>query len=176
MKEIISTDLIIPVILVLITFFSVIKKTDFFGDFLSGAKEGLASAADVLPALCILMTAISMVKASGVLEALTAAALPFIEKFGFPKEVLPLAVLRPFSGSGALAYYKEICESVPPDSFPARVASVLMGGSETTFYTLAVYYGAVGIKKTKNTVFASVGADITAAVLSAFAVRIFMGQ
>lgn len=175
MKNIFGTDLIIPVVFIFITGFSLMKKTDFFGDFLSGAKEGLASAADVLPALCLLMTAISMIRASGILEALTAAALPIIEKLGFPKEVLPLAVLRPFSGSGALAYYKEICESVPPDSFPARVASVLMGGSETTFYTLAVYYGAVGIKKTKNTVLASVGADIAAAVLSAFAVRIFMG-
>ncbi len=174
MNGILSTDLIIPIVFILIAGFSVIKKTDFFGDFLSGAKEGLVSAAEVLPALCLLMTAVSMIKASGILEALTAAALPVTEKLGFPGEVLPLAVLRPFSGSGALAYFKELCESIPPDSFPARVASVLMGGSETTFYTLAVYYGAIGIRKTKNTVFASVGADITAAILSAFAVRIFM--
>ena len=176
MKEMISTDIIVPLVFILISGISVIKKRDFFGDFLSGAKEGLYSAGDVLPALCLLMTAISMVKASGILDAMTALVLPLIEKTGFPKEVLPLAILRPFSGSGALAYYEELCESLPPDSIPARVASVLMGGSETTFYTLAVYYGAVKIKKTKNTVFSAIGADIAAAILSAFAVSVFMGR
>ncbi|MBR3935760.1 MAG: spore maturation protein, partial [Oscillospiraceae bacterium] len=84
------------------------------------------------------------------------------------------AVIRPFSGSGALGYYEELCENLESGSFAEKVASVLMGGSETTFYTLAVYFGAVGIKKSRNTVPAALSADIAAAILSVFAVNLFM--
>ncbi len=121
------------------------------------------------------MTAIGTVKASGALSVLTELISPFFEHLGFPPEVLPLMILRPFSGSGALAYYEELLETVPVDSFGERVASVLMGGSETTFYTLAVYYGAIGVKNTKNSLFAALFADLAAAVLSVFAVRLFFG-
>ena len=136
----------------------------------------MASAVSVLPALCFLMTAIGMLKQSGIMEMLTRFVLPFAEKIGFPPEVLPLAILRPFSGSGALGYYEELCRNVAPNSFSERVASVLMGGSETTFYTVAVYYGAIGIKKGRNTVPAAVFADISAAVLSVLAVNLFLGK
>lgn len=162
-----STDIIVPIIIAFVAGYCIYKKTDFFGAFLDGAKEGLYSAASVLPALCLLMTAVGMIRASGALEALAAVVAPLLYKTVFPAEALPLALLRPFSGSGALAYYEELCQELAPDSFPARVASVLMGGSETTFYTIAVYYGAVGVKKTKNTVFAALCADFAAAVLSA---------
>ena len=168
-------NILVPLVFVLIAGASAVKKTDFFGDFISGAKEGLHSAFEVLPALCLLMTAVSMVRASGVLDFVSEVLAPLTAMLGFPKEVLPLAVLRPFSGSGALAYFGELCETLPPDSFAERVASVLMGGSETTFYTIAVYYGAVGVKRIKNTAFSAVCADIAAAVLSAFAVRLFLG-
>ena len=117
-----------------------------------------------------------MVRASGALEALSVFLSPLLNKTVFPAEVLPLALLRPFSGSGALAYYEELCQTLLPDSYPARVASVLMGGSETTFYTIAVYYGAVGIKKTRNTAFAALCADFAAAVLSAVTVWFIFGN
>lgn len=167
------SDLLLPCLFLLVAGICLWKKVDFWEAFLSGAKSGLQSAADILPALCLLMTALAMVRASGALDFLIRMLKPFSDKIGFPSEVLPLVILRPFSGSGALAYYEELCETLSPDSFAARVASVLMGGSETTFYTIAVYYGAVHIKNGRNTVFAALLADFAAAVLSVLAVRIF---
>ena len=165
-----STDIIVPAIIAFVSGYCIYKKTDFFGAFLDGAKDGLYSAASVLPALCLLMTAVGMIRASGALDALASAISSLLDKTVFPTKVLPLALLRPFSGSGALAYYKELCGELSPDSYPARVASVLMGGSETTFY-----YSAVGIKKTKNTVLAALCADFAAAVLSAATVYFIFG-
>ncbi len=174
MSTIFSTDMIVPAVIMFITGYALYKKTDIFTSFTEGAKEGLRSAASILPALCFLMTAIGMLRQSGVSEILTAILEPLTQKLGFPPEVLPLAILRPFSGSGALGYYEELCETVKMGSFPEKVASVLMGGSETTFYTVAVYYGAVGIKKGRNTVPAALVSDIVAAILSVFAVNLFL--
>ena len=120
------------------------------------------------------MTAIGMLRQSGAVEMLTDFIAPFAEKIGFPPKVVPLAILRPFSGSGALGYYEELCQSLVPGSFEERVASVLMGGSETTFYTVAVYYGAIGIKKGRNTVPAALVSDLAAAILSVFAVNLLL--
>lgn len=169
-----STELAVPLAIAFITGYAVYKKTDVFGSFTKGAKEGLKSAASVLPALCFLMTAIGMLRQSGAVEMLTDFIAPFAEKIGFPPKVVPLAILRPFSGSGALGYYEELCQSLVPGSFEERVASVLMGGSETTFYTVAVYYGAIGIKKGRNTVPAALVSDFSAAILSVLAVNLFL--
>lgn len=169
-----NTGFVVPAVIAFITGWAVVKKVDIFSVFTDGAKEGLRCAAAVLPALCFLMTAVGMIRSSGVLDILSGFAAPIFEKLGFPAEVFPLAMIRPFSGSGALGYYEELCRELETGSFPERVASVLMGGSETTFYTLAVYYGAVGIKKSRNTVPAALSADIAAAILSVFAVNLFM--
>ena len=171
-----NTDIIVPAAVAFIVGYALFKKTDIFAAFTEGAKEGLKSAASILPAVCFLMTAIGMIKQSGALDAFAELLGPLAEKPGCPPEVIPLAVMRPFSGSGALGYYEELCQSIEPGSFAERVASVLMGGSETTFYTVAVYYGALGIKKGRNTVPAALSADIAAAVLSVLAVNIFMGR
>ena len=171
-----STDLVVPGIIAFIVGFAAVKKVDIFAAFTKGAKEGLYSGAEVLPALCFLMTAIGMLLQSGIFDSFAGFVSPLAEKIGFPAEVIPLAVMRPFSGSGALAYFEELCSFVPPDSFAGRVAAVLMGGSETTFYTVAVYYGAVGIKNGRNTVPAALMADISAAILSVFAVNLFLGR
>lgn len=171
-----STEIIVPAVLAFITGFGLYKKVDIFSAFCEGAKEGLRSAEKILPALCFLMTAVGMLRQSGLEELFMSILSPFAERAGFPKEILPLAILRPFSGAGALALYEEILGSVSPGSFEERAASVLMGGSETTFYTLAVYYGAVGIKNGRNTVPAALSADIAAAILSVFAVSILFGR
>ena len=138
MSTVLSTDLIVPLAVALITGFALFKKVDVFAAFIKGAKDGLSSAASILPALCFLMTAIGMLRQSGAIEFFTGFISPFAEKIGFPAEIIPLALLRPFSGSGAIAYYEELCQNLLPGSFPEKVASVLMGGSETTFYTVAV--------------------------------------
>ena len=98
-----------------------------------------------------------------------------MEFLGFPAEVLPLALLRPISGSGSLAVVEDIFSTCGADSFAGRVASVIMGSTETTFYTVAVYFGAVGIKKTGITIPAALTADICGFVFSALAVRLFFG-
>lgn len=169
-----NTGFVVPAVIAFIAGWALVKKVDVFSVFTEGAKEGLRCALSVLPALCFLMTAVGMIRESGALDMLTEFVSPFFEKLGFPAEVFPLAVIRPFSGSGALGYYEELCKNLESGSFAERVASVLMGGSETTFYTLAVYFGAVGIKKSRNTVPAALSADIAAAILSVFAVNLFM--
>lgn len=176
MSTVFNTDIIVPLVIILITGFALYSKTDVFSAFVKGAKEGMQTAAEILPSLCFLMTAIAMLRESGALEMLISFISPFTEKTGFPTEVLPLAILRPFSGSGALGYYEELCQNLEQGSFAERVASVLMGGSETTFYTVAVYYGAIGIKKGRNTVPAALTADIAAAILSVSAVNFFFKQ
>lgn len=170
-----SADIVVPAAVAFIAGFALYKKVDIFSVFCEGARDGLCSAEKILPALCFLMTAVGTLRQSGLENFITGMLAPFSEKIGFPAEILPLALLRPFSGAGALALYEEILGSVPPGSFEERAASVLMGGSETTFYTVAVYYGAVGIKKGRNTVPAALFADISAAILSVFAVRILFG-
>lgn len=174
MSTVFNTDIIVPVVVMLIAGYALYRKTDIFSAFIEGAEEGLRSAVSIFPALCFLMTAIGMLRQSGMIEMLTNSLDPFIQKIGFPSEVLPLAILRPFSGSGALGFYEELCETVKTGSFPEKVASVLMGGSETTFYTIAVYYGAIGIKKSRNTVPAALISDIAAAILSVFAVNFLL--
>lgn len=169
-----NTGFVVPAVIAFIAGWVLVKKVDVFSVFTEGAKEGLRCAVSVLPALCFLMTAVGMIRESGALDMLTEFVSPFFEKLGFPAEVFPLAVIRPFSGSGAIGYYEELSEKLEIGSFAEKVASVLMGGSETTFYTLAVYFGAVGIKKSRNTVPAALSADIAAAILSVFAVNLFM--
>ena len=167
-------NFVVPAIIAAIIGFGLYKKADVFGLFIKGANEGIKSAFTILPSLCFLMTAVGMLRESGILEWITGFIAPAAEKIGFPAEIMPLALIRPFSGSAALGYYKELSENLVPGSFAEKAASVLMGGSETTFYTVAVYYGAIGIKKGRNTVPAALSADVAAAILSIFAVNLFL--
>lgn len=168
------SDFVIPVFIALIMVIGLVKRVDVFGEFTDGAKENLKSAFDVLPALIALMTAIGMFKASGGLELISAAIAPVTEFLGFPRECIPLALIRPVSGSGALAVYESILTEVSPDSFAGRVASVVIGSTETTFYTIAVYYGITKVKKTRHAIASSLTADITGFILSALTVRLIL--
>ena len=168
------SDFVIPVFIALIMTVGLIKRVDVFGEFTDGAKENLKSAFEVLPALIALMTAIGMFKASGGLEIISAAIAPVTDFLGFPKECIPLALIRPVSGSGALAVYESILTEVSPDSFAGRVASVVIGSTETTFYTIAVYYGITKVKKTRHAIASSLTADLTGFILSALTVRIIL--
>lgn len=168
------SDFVIPVFIALIMIIGLAKRVDVFGEFTDGAKENLMSAFDVLPALIALMTAIGMFKASGGLELISAAISPVTEFLGFPRECIPLALIRPVSGSGALAVFESILTEVSPDSFAGRVASVMIGSTETTFYTIAVYYGITKVKKTKHAIASSLTADLTGFILSALTVRLIL--
>ena len=168
------SDFVIPVFIAVIMVIGLAKRVDVFGEFTDGAKDNLKSAFDVLPALIALMTAIGMFKASGGLEIISSAIAPLTEFLGFPRECIPLALIRPVSGSGALAVFESILTEVSPDSFAGRVASVVIGSTETTFYTIAVYYGITKVKKTKHAIASSLTADLTGFILSALTVRLIL--
>ncbi len=152
---------VLPAVIVLIIVCAYIRRVDLFDAFLAGAGEGLKSLFRILPALVGLITAISMFRASGALDFLTMVFAPLLRLLKIPREILPLALLRPISGSGSLAIVEDILTASGPDSLPGRAASVIMGSSETTFYALAVYYGSVRIHSTRHTVPAAILADIT---------------
>lgn len=170
------TDWIIPLITVAVFVYAAIKRVDVFEAFCEGAADGLKTCMDILPALVLLLVCIGMFRASGAVEALTTLLRPLCNAVGFPSEVVPLVILRPFSGSGAMAVYNEIAAAVGADTFAERVAAVLIGSSETTFYTVAVYFSAVKVKKTRYAVPAALTADLTAWIICGFTVFAFFGN
>lgn len=169
------TDWIIPLITVFVLTYAAFKRVDVFGAFCEGASEGLKTCAEILPALVLLLVCIGMFRASGAVELLTKALEPLCTAVGFPSEVMPLVILRPFSGSGAMAVYNEIASSAGADTFAERVAATLIGSSETTFYTAAVYFSAVKCRKTRCAIPAALTADCTAWIVCGAVVFLFFG-
>ena len=155
-----------------ICFYGLIKKIDIYDAFTKGARDNAIVAFEIFPSLIFLLTAVSMFKASGAIE-LIADKLSFIfDSFGFPADCLPLVLIRSISGSGALAVLNDILSDVDPDSFVGRVASVMMGSTETTFYTIAVYFSAAKLKCTGKTVIPAVTADIFGFIFAVIFVRL----
>lgn len=168
------TVIIIPVFVCGIILYGICKKIDVFGAFVSGAKESIIVGFDILPSLVALMLGVEMFKASGALSAIVSLLSPLTSFIGLPGECIPLALMRPISGSGAMSLLTSIFETNSPDSFVGRVASVLLGSTETTFYTIAVYFGATRIKKTRHALPSALAGDFTAMFLSGLAVRLIM--
>lgn len=166
---------VIPSAVLLMVLFGVIRRVPVFDTFVEGAKEGLASCFSILPTLVGLIMAVTMLSASGALDLFAAFLEPVARLLGVPANVMPLALIKPISGSGATALLTQIFETSGPDSFAGRVASVMSGSTETTFYCIAVYYGSVQIKKTRHTIPAALTADLTAFLVAALAVRLFFG-
>ncbi len=164
--------LIMPTIIVLILGNGLVRKAPVFDQFLDGAKNGFSTSIKILPSLVGLIVAVSMLRASGFFEVTCNLLAPFLEKAGFPPELVPMALIRPVSGSAALATVQDIITTYGADSFIGRCASVMMGSSETTFYTLAVYFGSVGITKSRYTVKSALLADLTGIILSVVFVKI----
>lgn len=164
---------IMPCTIGFIIMFGLLKKISLFDTFISGAKDGFFSTFSIAPSLIGLIVAVSMLKASGALDIITSLLAPIGNLIAVPKETIPLMLLRPISGSGSLALVDSIFKSCGADSFPGRVASVMMGSTETTFYAIAVYFGAVGIKNTRHTVPAALLADFTSFIVSVLMVRLF---
>lgn len=168
------SDLLIPVILCTIIIYGLYKKVDIFSEFTKGAWENIKIACEILPTLIALILCIDLLKASGTLDVLSNVIRPITDFLGFPTECVPLALIRPISGSGAIAVFEDILNTNGPDSFVGKVASVLLGSTETTFYTIAIYYGVIKIKKTRQTLLASLSADFTGFVFSALIVRLIL--
>lgn len=169
------TDLIVPLLFVGILAAGLIRRVEVFPVFCAGAAEGLKTTADILPALILLLVSVGMFRASGAVELLTAALEPLCSAVGFPPECMQMVLLRPFSGSGAIAVYDGIAGEYGADSFPERVAAVLLGSSETTFYTIAVYFSAIKVKNTRCAVPAALTADLTAWIVCGLTVSMLLG-
>ncbi len=156
----------IPVILLVILIYALFKKVSIYETFVSGAKEGFKVGVMIIPYLVAILVAIGMFRASGAIDILTALLAPILNKIGMPAELLPLAIIRPLSGSGALGIMAEIASEHGANSFIAKMAAVMVGCSETTFYVLTVYFGSVGITKFRHALWAGLIADI-AGILAA---------
>jgi spore maturation protein B len=166
----------VPIVIVAIVLFGFLRKVPVFDTFVTGAKEGLHTSVSILPTLVGLIMAVSMLSASGALDLLSSLLASAANFLGLPPEVMPLALIKPFSGSGSTAVLTQIYKDCGPDSFAGRVASVMAGSTETTFYAVAVYFGSVGIKKTRHTIPAAVLGDLSACILSALTVRLFFNS
>ncbi len=167
---------VLPSIIVFTVVFGFIRGIKVFDCFIEGAKEGLITVSHILPSIVGLVMSISMLQNSGALDVIVNVLSPIAEKTGIPKEIMPLTVLNPISGGGALSLYENLLTKFGPDSFIGRVSSVMMGSTETTFYAITVYYGSVGIKKTRHTLISGLLADFTSFFMSAFIVRLIFGE
>ncbi|MBR0277217.1 MAG: spore maturation protein [Clostridia bacterium] len=168
------SDIAIPCIIFILIINGIIKKINIFDCFTKGAKEGFSVSIKILPSLIGLVTAVSMLRASGFFDFAGQLLSPVLSKIGFPPELVPLAVIRPVSGSAALAAVKDIFTAYGADSFAGKCASVMMGSTETTFYTLTVYFGSIGINNTKYTVKSALLADLTGIITSVILVRLLL--
>lgn len=151
----------IPLLLLIIPLYGFFKKVPVYESFVEGAEEGFKTAVKIIPFLVGMMVAISVFRASGAMDYLTHFLNPLTSRIGAPAEVLPLAMMRPLSGSGVLGLATELMRIYGPDSFIGRLASVMQGTTDTTFFVLTVYFGAVGIKKYKYSIVTGLTADIT---------------
>ncbi len=146
------SDSAIPVVILLIVGYGLFKKVKLYESFIDGAKGGFDVAIKIIPFLVAILVAIGMFRASGAMDYLIALISPLTNLVGMPAEALPVAIMRPLSGSGSLGLVTEIIKTHGPDSFLGNLVSTMYGSTETTFYVLAVYFGTVGIKKTRHAV------------------------
>lgn len=168
-------SLIMPVFAVTIIVFGLARRVPVFEAFLTGAREGAQTLLRIAPTILALIFAVGLLKSSGAVAVINRALAPAANAVGFPAEVVPMALLRPVSGSGSSALLMTVLQDYGPDSFAGRVASVLAGSSETTFFATTMYFGSVGVKKIRHTLLAAIAADVTAMLVSAATVRLFFG-
>ena len=158
---------IIPFLLVGIPFYGlIIKKVKVYESFVDGAKEGFEISLKIIPYLVAILVAIGMFRASGAMEQLIYFLTPILNLIGFPPENLPLAIMRPLSGSGSLGLFTDLVNQYGVDSIYTKIGATMFGSTETTFYVLAVYFGSVGIRKSRYALAAGLIADIVG-ILSA---------
>lgn len=168
-------NMLVPVIMLAAALWGMHRRVDLWGTLVEGAGEGLRVTARIAPALVGLLTAVYMLRASGALELLGRALSPVLTRLGIPPETVPLLLVRPVSGSAALGVGADIIQSCGPDSTVGRIAAVMLGSTETTFYTVAVYFGAAGVTRTRCAVPAALCGDAAGFLMAGVAVRLFFG-
>jgi spore maturation protein B len=166
---------VIPLILVGFPLYGLFKRVPVYETFVEGAKEGFTVAVRIIPYLVAILFAVAMFRASGAMDFLVRVLNPILSVIGFPAEVLPMAIVRPLTGSGSAALVVDMINRYGEDSIFVKMAAVMFGSTETTFYVIAVYFGAVGIKKTRHAVAAGLTADISAMLIEVWLVRLLYG-
>ena len=165
---------IIPIIFVIIIIYGMVKGRKVYDWFIEGAKEGLNVCLRIFPYLLAMIIAVQIFKDAHLLDLLNNFIEPIVNLIGLPKELIPLVLIKPLSGSGAVGIFTDIVKTFGPDTKIGLIASVIMGTTETIFYTITDYFGAVKVKKIRHTVWAAVIADITAIIMAIFVVNLFI--
>ncbi|MBU5592151.1 spore maturation protein [Clostridium sp. MSJ-4] len=165
---------IIPIIILTIVVYGMVKKVKIYECFVEGAKDGMGICFRIFPYLLAMLLAVRIFRESGALDLMVLAFRPLMQLLGVPPELVPLIFVKPLSGSGALGVFTETIKQYGPDSKIGLIASILMGSTETIFYTITIYFGAVGIKKIRHTLWAAIMADITAIIMAVTLVKFIL--
>ena len=165
------TDYIVPLILLMCSVLALHKKENVYDTLLAGAGEGLSLLVTLIPTLILLMTSITMLRTSGAMEQISKLLSPVFSFLGIPPQTAMLVLIRPFSGSAALAVGTELMMTYGVDSLVGRTAAIMLGSTETTFYAISVYFGAAGIRKTRYTIPAALIADFTGFLAASFTAK-----
>ena len=166
------TDLLVPVLLCAVCCYALAGKRDVYTLMVTGAAEGLQTLKTIFPTLVVLLSCIHTLRASGAVDVLTRLLTPFCRSIGIAPETVPLVLIRPISGSAALAVGSELISFYGPDSPIGRTAAVMLGSTETTFYTISVYFGAAKIKKTRYTILAALTADLVGFIMASLTTKL----
>ena len=166
-------DYLVPLLLLTASVLALRRRENTYDLLISGAADGLKLLLSITPALIFLLTAVSMLRASGAVELLSSLLAPVFGFFGIPPETAVLILVRPLSGSAALAVGADLMAQYGPDSDIGRTAAIMLGSTETTFYTISVYFGAAGIKKTRYTIPAALIADLTGFLVASLTAKLF---
>lgn len=164
---------VLPAMIVGIPLYGLLKRVPVYESFVEGAKEGFGVAVRIIPYLVAILFSIGMFRASGAMEFLADALDPVLALIGMPAEVLPMAIVRPLTGSGSVAIVADLAEQYGTDALVTRMASTMFGSTETTFYVIAVYFGAVGVSKTRHALPAGLLADAAAMLLAVWLCLLF---
>ncbi|MBD3289924.1 spore maturation protein [candidate division KSB1 bacterium] len=165
----------IPLLLFFIPVLAISKKIKVYETFVDGAKEGFEVAVKIIPYLVAILVAIGMFRASGAMDIFIKLISPLTDLIGLPAEALPAALMRPLSGSGSLGIATELMVEHGPDSFIGRLVSTFFGSTETTFYVIAVYFGAVGVKKTRHAIPGGLVGDLAGLLAALFICKLVFG-
>lgn len=165
---------ILPFIILTILTIGIIKKVPIYESFTEGAKDGFKVSVNIIPYLVAIIVAISMLRASGFIDSLGVMFNSALEMFKIPVEVLPIMIVRSLSGSAALGIFSDIANTLGPDAYATKLAAVMVGSSETTFYVLSVYFGSVGIKKFRYAILTGILADIIGIVAAIFVCQLLV--
>jgi spore maturation protein B len=164
--------MIVPVLIAFVAVYGCARRVDVYDSLIQGAGDGLKVMVRIVPAMIALLTAVSMLRSSGALELAEGLLSPVLNRLGIPPETVALLLVRPISGSAALGVGAELISTYGPDSAVGRTAAVMLGSTETTFYTIAVYFGAAGVRKTRYAVPAALCADLAGFLSASWAVRL----